>query len=302
MHYLNGSGISNDHRRSKWSTSIKNGRPNVSSVLEALGSPYCVVIVLDMNIVRGRSGALVGNKLYGLDDKDFNEMGGYFRSWKDMECKRIKKASSRIASGEGDGVSNWISSGVIGYMGREFLSLMYFLELEVVEKLLEEEMLVGSSNHLVKVMLMRLMIWALEIEALVDVMDVDNGDGVSNDREDFGHHHHHRVDEMTCLDDEGMKKRWIGTCLATDSLRGTFPWTCRLKDEIERDGLAFNGKVYHDTFQFKKLTKWVGQEYEDQCNMVLRFLENTQEMQRRSFHCKKRLGQFVWNFEDLIQN
>ncbi|GJV93204.1 hypothetical protein Tco_1541017 [Tanacetum coccineum] len=143
---------------------------------------------------------------------------------------------------------------------------------------------------------------ALEIEALVDVMDVDNGDGVSNDREDFGHHHHHRVDEMTCLDDEGMKKRWIGTCLATDSLRGTFPWTCRLKDEIERDGLAFNGKVYHDTFQFKKLTKWVGQEYEDQCNMVLRFLENTQEMQRRSFHCKKRLGQFVWNFEDLIQN
>ncbi|GKB55961.1 RNA-directed DNA polymerase, eukaryota, reverse transcriptase zinc-binding domain protein [Tanacetum coccineum] len=67
-------------------------------------------------------------------------------------------------------------------------------QLEVVEKLLEEEMLVGSSNHWVKVMLMRLVIWvcsqlrmkkylwsvvfgleALEIEALVDVMDVDNG-------------------------------------------------------------------------------------------------------------------------------
>ncbi|GJY40417.1 hypothetical protein Tco_0427687 [Tanacetum coccineum] len=76
---------------------------------------------------------------------------------------------------------------------------MHFLELEVVEKLLEEEMLVGSSNHWVKLMLMRLVIWvvsiedeevslvdgvlegalgaleALEIEALVDAMDVDNG-------------------------------------------------------------------------------------------------------------------------------
>ncbi|GJW53084.1 hypothetical protein Tco_0097169 [Tanacetum coccineum] len=49
-------------------------------------------------------------------------------------------------------------------------------ELEVVEKLLEEEMLVGSSNHLVKVMLMRsTRLEALEMEALVDVMDVDNG-------------------------------------------------------------------------------------------------------------------------------
>ncbi|GJT75734.1 hypothetical protein Tco_1042459 [Tanacetum coccineum] len=71
---------------------------------------------------------------------------------------------------------------------------MHFLELEVVEKLLEEEMLVGSSNHWVKLMLMRLVIWvksinncfggmmlifglleALEMEALVDAMDVDNG-------------------------------------------------------------------------------------------------------------------------------
>ncbi|GKF62249.1 hypothetical protein Tco_0182303, partial [Tanacetum coccineum] len=47
--------------------------------------------------------------------------------------------------------------------------------LEVVEKLLEEEMLVGSSNHWVKLMLMRLVIWALEMEALVDATDVDNG-------------------------------------------------------------------------------------------------------------------------------
>ncbi|GJX35957.1 hypothetical protein Tco_0247514 [Tanacetum coccineum] len=47
---------------------------------------------------------------------------------------------------------------------------------EVVEKLLEEEMLVGSSNHLVeKMMLMRLVIWDLEMEALVDAMDVNNG-------------------------------------------------------------------------------------------------------------------------------
>ncbi|GJZ45548.1 RNA-directed DNA polymerase, eukaryota, reverse transcriptase zinc-binding domain protein [Tanacetum coccineum] len=47
--------------------------------------------------------------------------------------------------------------------------------LEVVKKLLKEEMLMGSSNHWVKVMLMRLVIWALEMEALVDAMDVDNG-------------------------------------------------------------------------------------------------------------------------------
>ncbi|GJW10192.1 hypothetical protein Tco_1576019 [Tanacetum coccineum] len=66
--------------------------------------------------------------------------------------------------------------------------------LEVVEKLLEEEMLVGSSNHLVKVMLMRLVILVksinncfdgmmlifglletLEIEALVEAMEVYGG-------------------------------------------------------------------------------------------------------------------------------
>ncbi|GJW61064.1 hypothetical protein Tco_0110399 [Tanacetum coccineum] len=28
--------------------------------------------------------------------------------------------------------------------------------------------------------------------------------------EKFRHHHHHRVDEMTCLDDERMKKRQNG--------------------------------------------------------------------------------------------
>ncbi|GJY96991.1 hypothetical protein Tco_0513901 [Tanacetum coccineum] len=43
-------------------------------------------------------------------------------------------------SGEGDEVSNWTSSGVIGERVR-VMSLMHFLELEVVEKLLEEEML-----------------------------------------------------------------------------------------------------------------------------------------------------------------
>ncbi|GJW93717.1 hypothetical protein Tco_0173389 [Tanacetum coccineum] len=71
--------------------------------------------------------------------------------------------------------------------------LMHFLELEVVEKLLEEEMLVSSSNHWVKVMLMRSswvkstnnyfggmmlifgLLEALEMEALADTMDVDNG-------------------------------------------------------------------------------------------------------------------------------
>ncbi|GKD16557.1 hypothetical protein Tco_1205715, partial [Tanacetum coccineum] len=64
---------------------------------------------------------------------------------------------------------------------------------------------------------------ALKIEALVDAMDVDSGlmnddeeDGVLEEmeylHEKFGHHHHHhhhhqRIDEMTCLDDEKMKKR-----------------------------------------------------------------------------------------------
>ncbi|GJY96247.1 hypothetical protein Tco_0512608 [Tanacetum coccineum] len=44
---------------------------------------------------------------------------------------------------------------------------------------------------------------ALEMEALVDAMDVDNEYLL----EKFRHHHHHRVDEMTCLDDERMRKR-----------------------------------------------------------------------------------------------
>ncbi|GJY60156.1 hypothetical protein Tco_0460813 [Tanacetum coccineum] len=71
---------------------------------------------------------------------------------------------------------------------------MHFLELEVVEKLLEEGMLVSSSNHWVKVLRMRLEIWvcsqwrmkngvlegalgalALEMEALVDAMEVYGG-------------------------------------------------------------------------------------------------------------------------------
>ncbi|GKF42662.1 hypothetical protein Tco_0126004, partial [Tanacetum coccineum] len=72
---------------------------------------------------------------------------------------------------------------------------MYFLELEVVEKLLEEEMLVGSSNHWVKVNLIRLVILVcsqfneeffggmmvnfgffdgLEMEAFGEAMEVDN--------------------------------------------------------------------------------------------------------------------------------
>nr|GEW13913.1 hypothetical protein [Tanacetum cinerariifolium] len=68
----------------------------------------------------------------------------------------------------------WTSSGIIGKRVR-VMSIDAFLELEVVEKLLKDEMLVSSSNHWVKVMLMRLVIWALEIEALVEAIDVDNG-------------------------------------------------------------------------------------------------------------------------------
>ncbi|GJQ93235.1 hypothetical protein Tco_0004374 [Tanacetum coccineum] len=125
------------------------------------------------------------------------------------------------------------------------------------------EMLVGLSNHWVK--LMRLVIWvkstnncfggmmlifglleALDMEALVDVMDIDSGGlsfkesfiglfgsirhlvtrlvygSVESDQgvkvgmvgvggtlhEKFHHHHHHiiHVDEMTCLDVEKIEK------------------------------------------------------------------------------------------------
>ncbi|GKD75050.1 hypothetical protein Tco_1333332, partial [Tanacetum coccineum] len=63
--------------------------------------------------------------------------------------------------------------------------------------------------------------------------------------EKFRHHHHHHVDEMTCLDDERMRRRRNGF------FGENLIW-------IESDRLTFNGAVYHDTFQFKKLTNVVG--------------------------------------------
>ncbi|GJW21152.1 hypothetical protein Tco_0031774 [Tanacetum coccineum] len=58
-------------------------------------------------------------------------------------CSRIQK----LRYGEGDRVSNGTSSGLLV---KEWSDgpLMHYLELEVVEKLLKEEMLMGSSNHL----------------------------------------------------------------------------------------------------------------------------------------------------------
>ncbi|GJR55519.1 hypothetical protein Tco_1406040 [Tanacetum coccineum] len=93
---------------------------------------------------------------------------------------------------------------------------MHFLELEVVEKLLEVEMLVGLSNHWVKVMLIFGLLEALEMEALVDAMDIDSG-GLSFKESFIGLFRSERhlvvlvVErikrvKMTCLDDEKMKK------------------------------------------------------------------------------------------------
>ncbi|GJS00762.1 hypothetical protein Tco_0317270 [Tanacetum coccineum] len=51
---------------------------------------------------------------------------------------------------------NWPSSGVIWYKGRVCLTIIesIFLELDEVEELLEEGMLMSSSNHLLIVMWM----------------------------------------------------------------------------------------------------------------------------------------------------
>nr|GEV31165.1 hypothetical protein [Tanacetum cinerariifolium] len=80
--------------------------------------------------------------------------------------------------GEGDGVSNWTSSGIIGEMVR-MMFIIYFLGLEVVEKFLDEEMLSIEDEEvsLVDGVLEGALgaLEALEMEALVDVMDVDNG-------------------------------------------------------------------------------------------------------------------------------
>ncbi|GJX15369.1 hypothetical protein Tco_0760014 [Tanacetum coccineum] len=56
--------------------------------------------------------------------------------------------------GEGDGVANWTSSRVIGERVRVMSIDVFFLKLEEVEELLEEGMLVSSSNHLLMVMWM----------------------------------------------------------------------------------------------------------------------------------------------------
>ncbi|GKC38522.1 zinc knuckle CX2CX4HX4C containing protein [Tanacetum coccineum] len=65
--------------------------------------------------------------------------------------------------GEGDGVANWTSSGVIGERLRVMSIDAFFLELEEVEELLEEEMLMSST---------------LEMEAIVDEEDGEVGLGV----------------------------------------------------------------------------------------------------------------------------
>ncbi|GKA98556.1 hypothetical protein Tco_0826493 [Tanacetum coccineum] len=93
-------------------------------------------------------------------------------STKKVQCNGI----NQTISVEGDGVSNWTSKWV------------------VVKTLGGLRCFVGLSNHWVKVMLMRLVIWVkstnncfggmmlifslletLEMEALVDAMDIDSG-------------------------------------------------------------------------------------------------------------------------------
>ncbi|GJV89685.1 retrovirus-related pol polyprotein from transposon TNT 1-94 [Tanacetum coccineum] len=67
-----------------------------------------------------------------------------------------------------------ISAKVIGERVR-VMSIDPLLELEAVEELLEEEMLVSSSNHWLMVMWRKLVIWKLGMEALVDAMEVYGG-------------------------------------------------------------------------------------------------------------------------------
>ncbi|GJX06608.1 hypothetical protein Tco_0194540 [Tanacetum coccineum] len=111
-----------------------------------------------------------------------------------------------MIGGEGDGVSNWTSSGVIGERVT-VMSIVHFLELDVVEKPLEEEILVGSIDGVLEgalgalgddirslgdgvfvsswvkstnncfggMMLIFGLLETLEIEALVEAMEVYGG-------------------------------------------------------------------------------------------------------------------------------
>ncbi|GJZ92730.1 hypothetical protein Tco_0664795, partial [Tanacetum coccineum] len=65
----------------------------------------------------------------------------------------VEVVKACIQCEEGDGVSNWTSSEIISKRER-VMSIDAFHELEEVEELLEEEMLVSSSNHLLMVIWM----------------------------------------------------------------------------------------------------------------------------------------------------
>ncbi|GJS88331.1 hypothetical protein Tco_0770967 [Tanacetum coccineum] len=67
---------------------------------------------------------------------------------------------------------------------------------------------------------------------------------------------------------------------------------------IERDGLTFNGTVYHDTFQFKKSTNVVGSRKIG----AIWSLDSSRILNRCKVPlvCKNGLT-IVWNFEDLTE-
>ncbi|GJU66106.1 hypothetical protein Tco_1252365 [Tanacetum coccineum] len=102
-------------------------------------------------------------------------------------------------------------------------------------------------------------------------------------------HHHHRVNEMTCLDDEKMKK-----------IQNDVPCHDHFEDLIwiERYRLTFNGTVYHDMFQFKKLTNVFGSRKIG----AIWSLGFSRILKRCKVPlvCKNGLT-IVWNFEDLTE-
>nr|GEW07705.1 hypothetical protein [Tanacetum cinerariifolium] len=94
-----------------------------------------------------------------------------------VECLEWEVVKSCVICGEGDGVLNWTSSGVIDERMRVML-IDPLLELEVVEELLEEEMLSMEEEEVSLVDGVfegALGALTLEIEALVDAIEVYDG-------------------------------------------------------------------------------------------------------------------------------
>ncbi|GJS12731.1 hypothetical protein Tco_0407203 [Tanacetum coccineum] len=153
----------------------------------------------------------------------------YFRLWYRMSRKLFLDTVSALIVCTGNGkISQKHGMGNL-------------VELDVVEKPLEEEMLVGSSNHLVKVMLMRSSSLFKSKRTHDSINNVINA----------------IVEMRICFHDVSIETSqehaiwkiygWIGS-----SIFDSFD------KESNSDGLTFNGTVYHDTFQFKESTNIVG--------------------------------------------